>query len=377
MNHSAKDYFPDWYGSAIKASETPEQLLKYRKGIDKILESDSYQFWITGVKVYAGIVKDHEEGYQQFWNLFKEHDNLLPVKCDHLLRFLIGCALAEEIEKGYQQTSAFIALGVLVTSRISKEQILTPLYDIAYKGWIDICEVNRNVELEEIGTQSDVALTKVVVKSVTSGEAPTAASFMEYTKAVEAGINIIVKELKINITKLNSAITQIDDITRNCKIVAEESNMLWYIFTGLSNLAGKKLNEVNAIDLPILVAFDLFGLITQLPGTGKISNLMSKAFSLTSAKSEENVQLSTAINSVCTNIENIDSAIPEINPDLTAICPILTSISMCKNFGMPEWPVVFSAQTKLSAEAVYSASDLCLNLYQELLLNKMYNGESN
>jgi len=364
MNYSAKALFSDWYNSTTKREAPVEELQNRRKIIDGFIKEGDINFWLGLLKIYLGISGQTTPEYIALVDKFKSNDDFFSVTNTNLLRMLAGCSVAEKIEENGSYISDMLALGIC--TRIGQQiEILPQLPPLAEQFWIGECERGRDMPTKAVPKKMTQFFSKVVMTA--GADSPASTTVADETIK---NLGLVQKDTNNLLVNANALMELISQLQINQKYLAEESNVLWWIFGGYSEILNKRLNTLTSKPLAIIVPFELSELTINLPGLGKIDHLVSKVFEMNGSEKEMDT-LENFIVSIGLDAERLQEYLPEIDPSLNNLCPILNSIHCFTEFAGNEWKSVYEKKGGIPITTQFESSLISSQLYKELMLLKV------
>ncbi|WP_316801595.1 GTPase-associated system all-helical protein GASH [Pedobacter frigidisoli] len=364
MSYSAKALFTDWYNTATKKESSKEELQSRRKIIDGYFKDNTTGFWLGLLKIYLGISKETSPEYIDLVDKFKSNDELFSVQNTNLLRLLAGCSIAEKIEENRSYLSDMLALGIC--TRIGSQiDILPQLIPLAEQFWINECERGRDMPVTDVPKKLTQSFSKVVMTA--GAEGPAAITVADETIK---NLTLVQKDTNNLLVNANKIFDMITELQTNQKYLAEESNVLWWIFGGYSEVIGKKFCAVAPELVAIITPFELNRLTLNLPGLGKIDNMVSKIFEL-NAEQKKAETLGSIVSSLGVDSEGIQDVLPEIDPTISSLCPLLNALHSYTEFAGNEWKPIYEKRSGVKTDTHFELSFVSNQLYKELMLTRV------
>ncbi|WP_295769314.1 GTPase-associated system all-helical protein GASH [uncultured Mucilaginibacter sp.] len=371
MNYSAKDLFPDHYTEGIKRDASPEELKMRRATIDRLLPETDILKWVLYIKIYWGIVKEENSEYLSVVEEFKTDDENFLVKNNNLLRLLLGLLIIEKIEQNSTFISDFLGLSV-ITHALSPQEIFPQLYNYSANFWIEECERKRSVIFPKTPVKIKASLAKVVLPAVEGTPYPDSDSFQTFKTSLNSSITSLVKDANAVINGYNSLIDYTSKLQTAYSAVAEETNVLWWLFGGYSDLLKKPFQLLSPEGLSIVVAIELARHTKIIPGIGKVDNIINRPLSILSPEQAVERPLGDLIGGITNYTEELKQELPKIDVRLTSFCPFLFGLQTAIEYADVEWKAIFIKTTGINLERTLSLQQFSGQLYKELSLLRIF-----
>lgn len=371
MSHTAVDLFPGWYTKGINREPSPTEFNIRKKAIADIVKSNDVGFWLNLLKVYLGTKEFNSTEYNQIVEAAKKGDENFNIQDVHLVRLLSGCSIAQKIEANGSHISYLLALGLLTTEiKIKEAPLLNELLARSQSFWATQAEQKRKMQLDfQLGKGDLKSVTKIEIPDITSDPA----TWKTHSDAVVKSISGLQKDLNTTNTEINTKITTtLETIKRNFVALAEETDVLWWLFGGYSSLLKKSFSKISPEMLSLLVGFELNQLTHELPGIGGVESIIHRALSHVEFEAGSKHSLEKIFESIKGHEEQFSQFIPANNTDLQILTPYLFAASCRSNFAGSEWKTVYQKEEKIDLATETTYEHFALQLYMELMLARVY-----
>ncbi|MBW8683514.1 GTPase-associated system all-helical protein GASH [Chitinophaga rhizophila] len=373
MSFTAKQLFPDWYKEAVKKEVQREELDNRRKGIDAITSRGERDFWNMLLKVYLGFKEINEDSVAELVNFFKAEDEYFSTKNDHLLRTLLGCAIAEKIELNDTCVSDYCSVAILIHIESSDQQ-LADLSKIALKSWVQECERTRKVEITTPHLDYNPTFVKHGVPTWAPETVVDAASLKKFADKIIESFNNVIKEFNTVSARFDNLKKERDQLVNGMTALSEECDILWWLFGGNSIVLNKPLKEVPAEIYGVVLAIELNRMTKNIPGIGKIENLLRKATEIKPELESKTYSLTD----ICAGLSKCRAEFPKSTQNsligaFLEISPLLNVLKAGLENNQDDALNILKTKSILSLEKAYSAADFASQLYKELILSRLYN----
>lgn len=171
-----------------------------------------------------------------------------------------------------------------------------------------------------------------------------------------------------NISK--QAKESLNALKRELELVKEESQMLWWLFSGHSKTLARSFSFLSAphaavagaIDLGVLTSFSLLGPVA-IPGI--LERMLSGA---KKAKTSQPTSLAAIVDGFAVaDLEALTANVKDLPPWLA---PISTALKLAQTMGTGGWHTRYTTQTGLDASSSIDPLALANQLYREYLLGQ-------
>lgn len=160
-------------------------------------------------------------------------------------------------------------------------------------------------------------------------------------------------------------------LNREVEFLREESQILWWLFSGYSKSLHRSFNTLNAPQAALAGAIDL-GVLTTASHLGPIAApaILERVIGAAKkAKGVQSIELAKVIDGFSTDdLERLEESSTKLPPRLA---PISTAIRLAKNAGPGAWHARFLTETGLHASIEIEPSALATQLYHEHLLGQL------
>lgn len=323
-----------------------------KKGIEDYLSKKRSAEEIIGlVQIYYTGTCDNKI-FDKFVKIFNETDNTFSDDLTKEIRVLAGLILCEMVFRNKWED--IIALS----------EIYFKIYDfLGYKSMCNdifdsMCDDfdNRRIELrEKISFEENMiaGLGKSMNFSVSEEES------IEYDETVVENLNALVN-------KVNEVIKQLNNVSRtettHASILYEDSQLLWWLLTGISDDFEVRYSELEPKKVAVLVGKDLARRVSLFPGPYAVKTLIIKMLDFVGE--QERFSFDEYIESVDDDI--ISGFVDE---EAEVDTPILYALKKRYENGSKGWSTAFSKRFS-KKESSYTVVDIAYETYLECLVLK-------
>ena len=169
----------------------------------------------------------------------------------------------------------------------------------------------------------------------------------------------------------NQAKKSLSALKRELELIKEESQMLWWLFSGHSKSLARSFSSLSAphaavagaIDLGILTSFSYLGPVA-VPGI--LERMISGA---KKAKTSQPTSLAAIVDGfAAADLQALTSSFKDLPPWLA---PISTALRLAQTMGSGSWHARYTIQTGLDASSSIDPLELANQLYREHLLGQV------
>lgn len=373
MRYTAKQLFPDWYREAVKKEVSIEELDNRRKGIEGIIAKNERDFWTMLLIVYLGFDNINEETLAELVNFFKKEDDYFSTKNDNLLRTLLGCAIAEKIELNNSWVSDYCTVAILIHSSASNQQ-LPALSELAFRSWVTECERYRNIEMPTKNIEYKPIFNKLELSTWAADTVIDASSMKNLADKIIESFNATIKEFNNLSIGFGDLKNERDAMVNGITALSEECDILWWLFGGNSVILNRALKDVPDEIYGLILALELERMTKNIPGIGKIDNLLRRA---TEMKPELQSK-AYSLNEICKTLCNASSQFPKtiqnsLKGKFMEIGPLLNVLKISLENTFEDSVNILNKKPIISLEKKYSPTEFASQLYKELMLSRLYN----
>jgi hypothetical protein len=360
--YTAKDLFPTWYASIVKRDASPEEITSRRKAIEKINSEEEPSFWFNTLKI-ALRQPVEAQFISDFSNYFKQYDESFPLADnENLISNLACCSVAQRIETN-DYLSDVLSIGIQSFLFCHPEATfqISDFVPFARNKWIEECTRLRSIES---------ATLSVSTMTFTKGDVKNTVNTQEAFDEIKAHFVKIQKD----IAAVNGQVNKLINHNENVAVLAEETDMLWWVFGGRS----RDTNEIfTSVEFPISIvrlAKETAELTKILPGFANIASILAK--SIDSNLKQESVKKDATLT------DYVNATTDQLEKDLLAYCvpeldfatPFLTSLKIRSELGTEReaWTKVMSGKYKVNLAEATLPFELAKQLYLELMLSKAH-----
>lgn len=177
----------------------------------------------------------------------------------------------------------------------------------------------------------------------------------------------------LNLSKLTqkSLATMIVKLSNDFDLLAEESNMFWWLAGESSIELNKPLAELPYPAMLLLAAKEIADLTAFRPGPISAKAIIARTSRSINSKSSGTHSLKDTINSIPNDW--LSTVLKLGNDALDALTPLSVAIrKRIESGNKTAWQSAFSTKTKISVSEQFTDNDLAYQYYQECLLNAEY-----
>lgn len=305
--------------------------------------------------------KRSSEALAEIKTKLQKHDNLFALHgSDREAAVLSGIILAMLL-KSDKDTALVTAMGLLTASFEGGRQLIKlpmKLLDIATNALTRVSINRRKRAVLKVPTAADLdglkELQKVLPVPAEDGKAQTVSDseFLESSVARE-----IVDSALLFADKSQNFFVE---LVRRLEVQDEELDMLWWLYSGRSDLTGKLFGEIAEHERPLLLSMELAEKTKLAPGPASIISMMLKA-----GVSDTKKTLDKFVDSV--PMELIESCAVE-NPSVL-LFPIHSAISLRREFDSGKgWKESWLAKSNIAKSHSVSGLSIARLFYFERLL---------
>lgn len=381
MHYPAKDLFREWYSQSVKiALDSPEINLR-QASIDRLIANSSSTFWLDSVRLFYGILEEMQPTYQQYVKECREDDSSFPLRNNqNLLRTIAGCVVAQKIESGRSALNDVLCLSLLTTNFLNRfgSYPLVELPPRALTEWLRECRMMRSInkELTYKSSSTEVKSKKIDIPEITDtsygADANSVRGAMkrvqEHLTSLQADIKTVSNHFANNDKAFDSTLSQIN--TR-FDVLSEESNILWWLFSGYSRDFDQQFNEIGLPAMSIIGPKELADLTLILPGLGHVKAHLSKSFSLAAEGKTADQSIKAIVDSGRKVGVQVEDFIPKIPENYQDLLPCLFGLHCSEEFG-ESWADVYKKKSKIDSDHKVSLLDFAEQLYRECLFVRVF-----
>jgi len=335
--------FAEWYRSAGIQPPSGDDLLKRWTGIE------AYQVEraevITLAAMFYELAAPTEDFLGNFRSVFQQADPLFRMRDnDRELLVLAGAELIDVVERGNREIADFAALCLVcpAAQNLRPSPAVPDLPEIAAR-YLSKRSVTRTKSTVE--TDSDELSTALV---------GAGAPFDKLGPAFRK-VQLAVPKLQVEVS-----------------VIAEESNMLWWLFSEFSRDLNQPWKKIEAPVAAIVSGKELADLTRILPGPIAASAFLDKVIRSSKSEVPESVVVTEAV--IETPLEWRQGLVKKgFAQELETIAPVRRAIKLSING--PEndaWQQMFADATKIPANAKVAPHILAYQMFLETLLNRSF-----
>jgi hypothetical protein len=154
-------------------------------------------------------------------------------------------------------------------------------------------------------------------------------------------------------------------------VLAEESNMLWWLFGDTSRDSNERFGNIAEEVIPFVAAKELADLTVSVPGPRAVAAFADRACRSGRKDHATQVDVATAIGALPAAWRDKAIGLWKDKPVLP-LCPIAKSITASVTARGKQWPTEFSRATGWARNAKLPGAKLALLTYREFLLLKAW-----
>jgi hypothetical protein len=361
-------HFSDWYRE-IGLVPTPELLEKRWAAVETIVKD------INDKELLALVCTLNHSGHcypqyaEKFVQYFYNTDTTFPMRNNqNELRVLAGACLAEIFLKS--EDFALIAAAGTISSSFAIPSAEPPFVDVTRDAANALAQASYGLradfqynDMPSYGPQLDAALQALKTQA--------AANNLQQVQLVTPLIDGLLKTetMLIELAKKSQGFVA----QAQCRIetLAEECNVLWWLFAGHSDNLKMAFTEIDKKALPIIVGKELANLITNLPGPTSVKAILAKAIQCPQKGNDcSHFKISEAVNALTPEWR---ASIAE--SDRTTACafpcvfPLHVAIAIAVDLGVADWDKAFIKKIDhLKSDSVFSSTELAYQFYLESLI---------
>jgi len=340
---TSKDYFADWYRSA-DPELTTEKISNRIAAIDTIVLDSSIDYWLDILKIYLKINKDIQ-AKESFAMVFKNDATFPLLNNAHLLKILAGITLCFKLERPASEEADAIAYAIKNCNFFDTHKSLDkiPVVTFAEKYLSSQNPTGRKLADTSPDTRS---LTKI-------------------TTALKLDDKDLDKSHTLEIIKFITAQAERNDA------LAEELNVLWWIFGERSSTTGKSFKEEGPIAVSLLAAIELSKLTIYKYGFHSAESILNKAIQIASNnKAVKSVHLLDILTCIEPNLK--DTYITGINDDYEDFLPFLALVKKTARLSESN-DIKALLEKSQNSDTKYHLSEITRQVYNEFTLMKILN----
>jgi hypothetical protein len=334
--------FSEWYGLAYP--NPSDEILRRRWAVIESV-ADSLNVSQIGDLVALCVCDSKEENVIRLLNdKFKADDDSFNIRSNTLALRTLGTGILARIigdERSQYGTYASLAVHCASFGKPNGDAFTVDIIEIAGKF---LAKKAMEVRLR---TSIEPSLMKL---KDPEGSDP-GAQVLSLAKALQKNIQAVVKKFSADFD-----------------LLAEESNMFWWLAGECSRKLGKPLSELPHPARLLLAARELADLTILRPGPPSAKAILSRAAKLGKEKSKGTSSLKQTVNSIPD--EWLSSALNSVRRGSDLLTPIMSAIQKRIEIGnKAAWSSAFSTRTRISTGEQMSVHDLAFQYYQECLLD--------
>jgi len=342
MSNKANELFSNWYEAADPnpaASILPLRI----DAINKLLKERKTEFWLDLVRIYLDLPPRDSNTLIKLNEKFVASDSNFSTENNaNLIRCLASAILCFKLEGANNKFSNLTSLATLNANFLGQYQTYDKIPAISYA----LSFYNtHSISTRELSYVDFEERLDALTKSVKGATAET------NTTTINEAVLSIIEELK----KLSQA----------NKSLAEESNVLWWLFSEYSSTSDNFFKNLNNSHLALIAAKELSGLTTFDNGFAAVEQILSKALNI--SQNVENISLFDAVSSIPEQLKK--DIITELDSELNEMTPCLLAIKTSLEFKEGEnWSNVYKNYCNNGdVNNSFTTLEISMQFYREFL----------
>jgi hypothetical protein len=331
--HSELD---EWYRLAGIPCEA-ETLLKRWKGVEAYEPEASDIVNLTCL--FYGLGKPQADFLAKFANVFEVVDGEFKSTNLNELAVLAGATLVDVIERGSFDDSVLATFSLVscAASNMRGAPLVKQIPEIAARS---------------MGQQS------LIRHSADSSffRAPQTKELIDALEMEAAPMPLLAKELRT--------------IQRQAAVEQEESNILWWVFSGHSRDLGQRFSECSVGTVALLAGRELAELILMPPGPTSCAGLLDHVIKSAQTKTPKIISLQEAINSIPANWRKQFANIP-LPANIRHLIPVTVGMMLSVE-GSDTWTTRFTLETGIPAKREIVPYLLSYQTFIECMLIRIF-----
>ena len=330
----------DWYRTA--GVEPEEAKIPKRVAAIKGFEVDAKEV-ISLVKFFYGIGDTSADFLAKLRSVFREHDSVFSnLGNDAELAVLTGAKLVQLM---YANSSAISELATLATASVAcqglqKNPPVPQIAEIAFKRLSEQSKARGQVFAER-----HAAVTS------TESEGSANAASLEFRK-------------------------QFATMQSDIRIVAEESNMLWWLFAEHSRDENRRWDVLPFPASVLKIGKELADLTEIIPGPPSAMAFLDRVCRVARSKLPESVVFKAAVDGLEPAWKKAFCEESFVR-DLEHLTPVSTAIHFSiVGSGETNWAPVFSGATRIDPDSALAPQKLCFQIFLEGMLVRALNKDA-
>lgn len=293
------------------------------------------------------------ESIEWFQKVFAEFDDQFPLDPSHNnneLKVLAAIALAIAVEDE-SKDGIILSSKIVTASLMSKRQLSipsVPLVDHATGAISSAALLSRQPKpLEKLQPTKAPWNNPEEEINKLSGGLENGRTFLTALSTLVIGLRADILKGVVRQNQQSATITNLQ----------EEVDLLWWVFSGYSEICDQKFSKVPKSSLPILLGIEISQKISQIVEPPSLYALVTRVLE----KSNQGIQLTDAL-------INIDNRLFEYTKKS---CPVITPISYaikCIEEDSEQWKQKWEKATGLSVGMQFNDRDLAIQCCREQLV---------
>ncbi len=364
-------HFSDWYRE-IGIVPTTEALDKRRAAIEAIVKDIKRKEVIALVCILNHGGQCLPEFAEQFAQHFLKSDTTFSMRNnENELRVLAGACLAEIIIS--RTDLALIAAACIISGAFAIPSSEPPFVDVKQEAEAKMARASSDLRAEiqypEIplyGPELEAVLQKFKTQTTPNN--------LQQVQLVTPLIDGLVKTEKMLIELAQKSREFVTQAQCRIETLAEECNVLWWLFSGHSHDLEIVFTLLDKKALPIILGKELADLIAYLPGPTSVKAILNKAM-LVPQKGKGNSQykISDAVNSLSLAWRtSIAEKVRANAPLFPCIFPLHSAIALAVDLDGSEWDKALKKKVSyMEVDLLIPTSQIAYQFYLESLMMKV------
>lgn len=249
----------------VGVSITSEKLTLRENGIESYLGNDPSSEALIGLLKLYYTGECDKEFFEEFVNAFREVDNTFSDDLTNEIQILAGLTIYEMIfQNEWEDIIAEVEIYASIYNFLGYKSICEDVYNTMMKDFDD-----RRINIRE-GISFEETRVSALGKNVNFASAEDE---VVYDEKVAESLNGLVKKVNEIVKSLN-ALRKEDMSTM--AILYEDSQMLWWLLTGISDDLEEMYSKLDCKTAAILMGTDLAKRVSNFPGPYAVKRLLSK-----------------------------------------------------------------------------------------------------
>lgn len=333
-NNITAESISNWY-RAVDPNPSTELLNSRIEGLKQVLKTKKIEFWLDLVRLYIGVPVVDSANIEKLLEKFKKGEETIEYQNNqNLTRCLSSIALCQKLSNIDPKNNSAIALAILNSNFFGQYDpyVAVPVHDFAKNCLVSSSVFDREVKFEEIEESLDE------LKELTDD-----------IPSIKKGIQSVANDIH--------AVIQAN------RALAEESDILWWVFSGYSAMMKTAFKSLNPSQSIVIAAKELAKKTSYYSCLPSAPQILKKIVN----SSIPELSLFDVVNSLNTAIneelkENLENSTINFTPCLNAIKKSIES-----NSG-EDWTVGYKQDSlNCDVKMLFSINDIAVQLYREFM----------